>query len=536
MLKVQVEEGGTTTTYRFLVIDAHSHVGKDVDHAEMMNPNAPNGTYDFWTKTEYMIQNLWNEGKSEKSFTTVIGGKRLKLTFDFETHPFIQKLYQAMVKINPAHQGYLDRLSHQKFIDMGVMFPFQDVWRDKMPEALYHASNINVHRTVSRFPTSLRTIGYMRCDPTEGQKALWEMEYVHSNLRIRGMKLHPRSEGWIDKIVSQNAVECLAKAAEFNWPVIFDTRGKQSILDISNLFEQTRNYLKSKAPHLLPRLKVIIAHFAQGNVGDEEVYRAITKPGVYGDLSMLHGKGAGLFLADYRKWFHQNNIKKKHTELYNDPRDWSEYLLFASDYPYFGPQHAQGLLVYLFNKEFFDSGGTLQDSANIMGLNQLRLLPEYCEPFISSSKKTGSAIIQAPSMLSNSSLSALPNELKGATLSELRYLSLAKMIEEKKMNIEKFILKTGPKFETNVEDCLMIASFEQTQNPELLPIVVRNLIKNKLDFIGILPEGAQWSHDSFERFSEPLTRIPYAKMFAQSFPAKIPSEAADMISKSAGQA
>ncbi len=535
MLKVHVEEGGTVSTYRFLVIDAHSHIGKDVDHAEMMNPNAPNGTYDFWTKTEYMIQNLWNEGKSEKSFTTTIQGKRVKLTFDFETHPFIQKLYDAMVKVNPAHQGYLDRLSHQKFIDMGVMFPFQDVYRDKMPEALYHASNINVHRTVSRFPNSLRTIGYMRCDPMEGPKALWEMEYVHANLRIRGMKLHPRSEGWVDKVVSQQAVECLAKAAEYNWPVIFDTRGKQSILDISNLYDQTKNYLKSKAPHLMPRLKVIIAHFAQGNVGDEEVYRAITKPGVYGDLSMLHGKGAGLFLADYRKWFHQNNIKKKHTELYNDSREWSEYLLFASDYPYFGPQHAQGLLVYLFNKEFFDSGGTLQDSANIMGLNQLRLLPEYSEPIISTSKKTGSALIHAPSIVSAQSAAQLPAEIKTASLSHLRYLSLAKMIEDKKMNIEKFLLKTGSAFDTQTEDCLLFASFEQSQNPELLPIVVRTLIKNKMDIIGILPEGAQWSHDSIEKFSDPKTRMAYARMFAHSYPAKQPSEAADMISKSAGQ-
>ena len=472
-----------------------------------------------------MIQNLWNEGKSERSFATTIGGNRVKLTFDFETHPFIQKLYEAIVKVNPAHQGYLDRLAHQKFIDMGVMFPFQDVYRDKMPEALYHASNINVHRTVSKFPNSLRTIGYMRCDPTEGKKALDEMDYVYSNLRIRGMKLHPRSEGWIDHIVSQPVIECLAKAAQFNWPVIFDTRGKKSILDISALFDQTRNYLKTAAPQLLPRLKVIIAHFAQGNVGDEEVYRAIVKPGIYGDLSMLHGKGAGLFLADFRKWFNDNGIRKKQMEQYNDNRDWSEYLVFASDYPYFGPQHAQGLLVYLFNQEFFDMGGTLQDTANIMGLNQLRLLPEYTEGYTSVSKRNGSALIQSPSILSQQSLTALPGDIKSAKLSELRYLCLAKLIEEKKMNIEKFLLKMGANYDTTTEECLLLTSFEQSPNPELVPVVVRNLIKDKLDLFGILPEGTLWKHDSIERFSDPATRAPYARMFGQSYPVKVPSEA-----------
>ena len=350
MLKVQVEKGGETTTYRFLVIDSHSHVGKDIDHAEMMNPNAPNGTYDFWTKTEYMIQNLWNDGKSERSFATTIGGNRVKLTFDFETHPFIQKLYEAMVKINPAHQGYLDRLAHQKFIDMGVMFPFQDVYRDKMPEALYHASNINVHRTVSKFPNSLRTIGYMRCDPTEGKKALDEMDYVYNNLRIRGMKLHPRSEGWIDHIVSQPVIECLAKAAQFNWPVIFDTRGKKSILDISALFDQTINYLKTAAPQLVPRLKVIIAQFAQGNVGDEEV-SCHCKAG-YMDLSMLHGK-VQLFLADFRKWFNENSIRKKQMEQYNDNR-LVRIFSVCSRLSIFWSTTCPSLLVYLFNQEFFD--------------------------------------------------------------------------------------------------------------------------------------------------------------------------------------
>ena len=84
------------------------------------------------------------------------------------------------------------------------------------------------------------------------------------------------------------------------------------------------------------------------------------------------------------------------------------------------------------------------------------------------------------------------------------------------------------------EECLVATSFEQSPNPELVPVVVRNLIKDKLDLFGILPEGTLWKHESIERFSDPATRAPYARMFGQSYPVKVPSEAADMISKSAG--
>ena len=63
---------------------------------------------------------------------------------------------------------------------------------------------------------------------------------------------------------------------------------------------------------------------------------------------MLRGEGAGNFLEDFRKWFKANNKIKV------DNRDWSEYLLYASDYPYFGDVHAQKLLIYIINKRSLD--------------------------------------------------------------------------------------------------------------------------------------------------------------------------------------
>ena len=62
-------------------------------------------------------------------------------------------------------------------------------------------------------------------------------------------------------------------------------------------------------------------------------------------------------------------------------------MLFASDYPYVGDSHAEKLLIYLINKQFFDTGGTIEDTRNILGLNQIRILPEYSLPQINKDAK-----------------------------------------------------------------------------------------------------------------------------------------------------
>ena len=81
---------------------------------------------------------------------------------------------------------------------------------------------------------------------------------------------------------------------------------------------------------------------------DYEVYNTIVQPNVFGDLSMLHGAGAENFFESFRKWF----ITKNKEQV--DNRTWSEYLLFATDYPFFGDIHAENLIKCIINKQFFD--------------------------------------------------------------------------------------------------------------------------------------------------------------------------------------
>ncbi|MHA1274612.1 MAG: amidohydrolase family protein, partial [Promethearchaeota archaeon] len=381
MLTATIEQDGKIKIEHIFVIDAHSHLGQDIDGATMMNPLSPgSGTFDFWGNVQGKIKAEW-EKSGEQSFSTVINGKPTKVSWSFTPYPFTEKMYSALEKLGKRHSDLKEKSKFYSFIDQGVCFPFQDVFRDKQPEALYRASNINVSRFTTRFPFSMKLIGYARCDPMEGEKALNEIKFAREVLGLRGLKLHPRSEGWIDNITSENAIRALIEAAKLSMPVIFDTRGKGSIIKIGELIRETRNRLRTNYPKLLPHFKVIIAHFAQGNIDDYEVYNTIVQPNTYGDLSMLHGIGAANFFESFRKWFISNNKQNV------DGRTWSEYLLFASDYPYFGDVHAEKLMIYIINKRFFDTGGTIEDTRNILGLNQLKILPEYNLPQIKKDSK-----------------------------------------------------------------------------------------------------------------------------------------------------
>jgi predicted TIM-barrel fold metal-dependent hydrolase len=518
MLKVTITQGDRTWVQPIFVIDGHSHLGKDVDGAEMLNPSAPGkGTFDFWARTEGLIANEWL-ANGEQAFETTLGGQRTQLQFAFQKAPLLQGLLDVYEDLYPAGQfrGLREKYQHQNFFDMGVCFPFQDEFRGKMSEALYRASNTNVSRAVSRFPISLRMIGYMRCNPLEGPKAVAEVDYCAKNLAIRGLKLHPRSEGWVDSITSQEAIHVIARAAEYSFPVIFDTRGKQSILDIGELIKRARTYLKANAPHLVPQLKVLIGHVAQGNVDDEEVYRTICQPNTYGELSMLHGQGAGKFFQSFRQWFAQNNMETV------DGRTWSEYLIFGSDYPYFGDQHAKNLLIYLFNKEFFDSGGTLADTANILGLNQLKVLPEYSKGYVSASPLTAATFLQAT-----------PSPGQPAPARQLALGTLIHLLESGKYDLRKVLPQFIRSFDAHSGEALVVLSKRSDPTVEI-PVLLMDLVGADVAMLSVLPQAARWEPFGYSYF-RPNHRHLFHTMFQRQYTAPDASVAANFLTQTLGE-
>jgi predicted TIM-barrel fold metal-dependent hydrolase len=498
MLTCTIEQNGKKNIEHILVIDAHSHLGQDIDGATMMNPLAPGvGTFDFWGNVQGRIKADW-EKTGEQSFRTSINGSSAQISWSFTPYPFTDRLYSALQKFGKKHSDLKEKSKFYSMIDQGVCFPFQDVFRDKRPEALYRASNINVSRFTTRFPFSMKLIGYCRCDPMEGEKAVNEVRYAREELGLRGLKLHPRSEGWIDKISSQKAIQVLIEAASFSMPVIFDTRGRGSILQIGQLIESTRNLLRTQYPDLLPHFKVIIAHFAQGNIDDYEVYNTIVQPNTYGDLSMLHGAGAGNFFESFRKWFQSGNKKRI------DNRDWSEYLLFATDYPYFGDAHAQKLLKYIINKQFFDTGGTLQDVKNILGLNQLRVLPEYSLPLQQNQLKSPPSLIVSNPMFDQNKVSTYDTSLN----------SVARLIMDNIIDIKKFCLQFKGSWERFSDDVLL--SIASTRSKQERNILLMELVKDQISIFAPLQSNLEWNKFGYKYFN-PEDRAFFANAFKTNY-------------------
>ena len=496
MLTATVEQQGKKRVEHMFVIDAHSHIGQDVDGATMMNPLAPGtGTFDFWGNVQGRIQADW-EKTGEQSFNTILEGNSVRISWSFTPYPFTYKLYSALEKIGKTYSDLKEKSKFYSFIDQGVVFPFQDVFRDKHPEARYRASNINVSRFTTRFPFSMKLIGYGRCDPMEGEKAVREVGYAREVLGLRGLKLHPRSERWIDDIKSGKPLNVLVEAAKHSLPVIFDTRGRGSILDIAELIKSTRAVLSQQYPELLLHFKVIIAHFAQGNIGDQEVYNAVVQPNTYGDLSMLHGEGAGNFFEDFRRWFKSNN------KITVDNRDWSEYLLYASDYPYFGDVHAQKLLKYIINKRFFDTGGTLNDVRNILGLNQIRVLPEYNIPQV---KKNGPAI---PSTIISSVQNGNVNSF------EIAIKVLAKLIVDNKIDIKRFCIQFKENW-NQFNDDVLLTTLKRSTNEEIL-IMLTKIIKDRIALIAPLTKEIPWNKFGYKYFN-PRDRQFFSLIFRQNY-------------------
>lgn len=498
MLTATIKQEGKTRIENIFVIDAHSHLGQDVDGARMMNPLAPGeGTFDFWGNIQGRIKADWKK-TGEQSFTTNMNGKFTKIAWSFTPYLFTDKLYTELEKLGKKHSDLKEKSKFYSLIDQAVCFPFQDVFRNKHPEALYRASNINVSRFTTRFPFSMKLIGYGRCDPIEGEKAVNEVKYAREVLGLRGLKLHPRSEGWIDKINSERVINVLIEAAKYSMPILLDTRGRGSILQIGDLIKSTRNILKSKYPNLLPHFKVIIAHFAQGNIDDYEVYNTIVQPNTYGDLSMLHGAGAGNFFESFRKWFISNNKER----AYN--RTWSEYLLFATDYPYFGDVHAQKLLTYVINRQFFDNGGSIQDVRNILGLNQLRLIPEYNNTQIQKEHKS------APSLIISN---PLYNQNKRSTY-EISIMALAKLIVENKFDIKKFCIQFKDSWDTFNEDILL--TFISNKDKQERDLLLMNLVKEQISLFAPLQSSVGWKKFGYKYFN-PGDRAFFASLFKQNY-------------------
>ena len=151
LVKITLPDGSIVEK-RIIVIDAHSHLGSDIDGVNNMNPMAPGGTYHFYADSQSQILQTGN-----LNFQLSINGKLHKFEFQFIPFPFNYNLFKYLKEKGngSAHAGIFDKMTGGWLFDQGVCFPFQDKFRDNKPEAQYRASNLNISRFTTSFPHSL---------------------------------------------------------------------------------------------------------------------------------------------------------------------------------------------------------------------------------------------------------------------------------------------------------------------------------------------------------------------------------------------
>jgi predicted TIM-barrel fold metal-dependent hydrolase len=126
-------------------------------------------------------------------------------------------------------------------VEMAVVFPFNEV----DPGISFSKANDFIAEAVAISPD--RLIGFARLDPNSGESALKELERAIEGLGLKGVKLHPKGQGFIPS--NEYVLKIVERASTLDVPVVFDN-GK-SIFD---------NHAIGRLAEKVPEAKIIMAH------------------------------------------------------------------------------------------------------------------------------------------------------------------------------------------------------------------------------------------------------------------------------------
>lgn len=231
---------------------------------------------------------------------------------------------------------------------------------------------------------NFRFIGFGRLDPNHSD-ALDAFDNV-IQLGLRGLKLHPKEENF--EIEGERTLGILKRAAHYNIPVIFHSQ-EGTASRIEELVNNTvKDLIDAGKTDMVPRLKVILGHAPWQGVGNKDLYRILSHPNIFGELSTLRPESYEEFFSNskslikYERIFEAKHLSDLDREIleasyfhaygYNNLNYWSSKLMFGSDTPY-PPSHGVAPLIkHLFSKKFV---GNASDIQNILSLSALRLIP-----------------------------------------------------------------------------------------------------------------------------------------------------------------
>jgi predicted TIM-barrel fold metal-dependent hydrolase len=247
-------------------------------------------------------------------------------------------------------------------VDRTIVFPYTDDYStpSSKGEPSFKVSNDKISSWTSRAPHSSRLIGFARVNPLDGSHkghvvAVRELERAVLSLGLRGLKLHPLAQLFVDTIDRNEPRDVVKRAGELGIPVIFDTRNMRTVVRIKRLVDSMRN--DPDCGSAMKGLRVILAHCGMAP-GDSRLYEALKDPMIFAETSTLHDRDVPVLfeLASER--------------LSTSNREWSEKILFGTDFSFLSVQ-AMDIILHLLSRNF---PGTLADAQRILAGNTLSLV------------------------------------------------------------------------------------------------------------------------------------------------------------------
>ena len=326
--------------FKLFLVDAHHHMGKEKDHK-----NTPSGAYDFyaslWFEMQKMAKQLIEDDKLLFEPVQVLGSN------------LASRVFKSRDSWKRSDHGWL--------VDRTIIFPYTDDYSGPRneKEASFIVSNDKIAAWSTRAPHSTRLIGFARVDPKDELRskglAVRELERSVLDLGLRGLKLHPLAQLFVDTIEDATTKDVVKRAGELHIPVIFDTRNISTVVKIRNLVESMR-YDPDCGP-AMNGLHVILAHCGM-SPGDRQLYEALKDPVIYAETSTLHDR-------DVPVLFESSIDRLKQLDF-----SWSEKILFGTDFSFLSVQAAD-VILYLLSREF---AGTLADVQRVLGGNALSII------------------------------------------------------------------------------------------------------------------------------------------------------------------
>ena len=320
----------------------HTHIGKvkiATTKGKSQRINQPNDIINLYQKLQYELHTRIKKNQDSRAFQ-VPDGKDL-------AHP-LYPIAQSLLSVKEGKQrGWL--------VDNIVTFPFNDIFHTQT-NPKFIKSNRYVRHQVHTFDNTFRFTPFCRVDPTDINST---DEIINSvNNGMSGLKLHPLSQGWIERIQSPETKEVLRTAGNLKLPVIFDVPNKGVAQDITQITQESRS--ESEKP-----VNVILGH-SGFDYSSSEMFECLALDGMYAESSGMRGKDVEIFFEN----------------VMNVP-NWEYKILFGTDHNYFSVLQAADLIEFLLSRKFqsmledishpMDS---LSVASQILGYNALNLIPK----------------------------------------------------------------------------------------------------------------------------------------------------------------